>query len=254
MEFENTPSKNKSKDFMGFFRYVFDFNNDNKNDMLNMVQYTLLTIVPILLVLKTTRTYVPEVDEHKGSPELLAESAFQIVFIILSFWFIHRVIAYIPTYSGVPYRDFNETCFILPFIFILLTLQTKLGDKLRILSDRLLKLWNGEKSLREGNTNMNNSNGAGNTHQPSQADALEMSLGLAQPNIGLPHPQMTSVKSQSNDFRLQTNGPQMSNGMGNMMGGNQQQNNAPMQGQQMMGGMNEPMAANEAGGLFGSTW
>jgi len=255
-EFENTSSKNKSKDFMGFFRYVFDFNNDNKNDMLNMVQYTLLTIVPILLVLKTTRTYVPEVDEHKGTVELLAESAFQIVFIILSFWFIHRVIAYIPTYSGVPYRDFNETCFVLPFIFILLTLQTKLGDKLRILSDRAVKLWNGEKSLREGNTNMNNSGNqqGGNQHQPSQADALEMSLGLAQPNMGLPHPQMTSIKSQTNDFRLQNNGHQMSNDMGNMMGGNQHMNNGQMQGQQMMGGMNEPMAANESGGLFGSTW
>jgi epoxyqueuosine reductase QueG len=30
--------------------------------------------------------------------------------------------------------------------------------------------------------------------------------------------------------------------------------NGQMQGQQMMGGMNEPMAANESGGLFGSTW
>lgn len=262
IDFENTPSKGKSKDLKGFFKYVFDFNEDNKNDMLNMIQYTVLTIIPILLVLKTTRTYVPEVDENKGNFELLAESIFQIIFIILSFWFIHRVIAYIPTYSGVAYRDFNETCFVLPFMFILLTLQTKLGDKLRILSERALNLWEGKTSLnREGNTNMSDANAMGNTHQPSQADALGMSLGLQQPPMSLPHPQMTNIKSQTNEYELRNttynnggsnmrgngggNGPQISNAINSMLGGGGGGNG---------GGMNEPMAANEMGGMFGSSW
>lgn len=264
IDFENAPSKGKSKDLKGFFKYVFDFNEDNKNDMLNMIQYTIMTIIPILIVLKTTRTYVPEVDENKGTVELLAESIFQIVFIILSFWFIHRVIAYIPTYSGVSYRDFNETCFVLPFMFILLTLQTKLGDKLRILTERAFELWEGKTSLkREGNANMSDS--MGNTHQPSQADALNMSLGLQQPPLSLPHPQMTNIKSQTNEYELRNatynngmqpmrgggggNTPQVSNAINSMLGGG-----SAGGGGMMQGGMNEPMAANEMGGMFGSTW
>lgn len=263
IELESTSIKGKSKDLKGFFKYVFDFNEDNKNDMLNMIQYTILTIVPVLLVLKTTRTYVPEVDEHKGTFELLAESIFQIVFIILSFWFIHRVIAYIPTYSGIVYRDFNETCFVLPFMFILLTLQTKLGDKLRILSERATDLWEGKTSLkREGNTNMNQTEGfgMGNVHQPSQSDALGMSLGLQQPPISLPHPQMTNIKAQTNEYELRNTsynnggatmrggGPQVSNAISSMLGGGGGNTGG------MMGGMNEPLAANEMGGMFGSTW
>jgi hypothetical protein len=264
IEFETT-NKGKSKDLKGFFKYVFDFNEDNKNDMLNMIQYTILTIIPLLLVLKTTRTYVPEVDENKGTVELLAESIFQIVFIILSFWFIHRVIAYIPTYSGIPYRDFNETCFVLPFMFILLTLQTKLGDKLRILSDRANELWEGKKTLkREGNTNMSDV-GMGNTHQPSQSDALGMSLGLTQPTLSLPHPQMTNNKSQTNEYELRNTN--YNNGMATMRGGggggSQVSNTINSMlgvggggdmGMAVAGGMNEPMAANEMGGMFGSTW
>jgi hypothetical protein len=265
IDFESTP-KGKSKDLKGFFKYVFDFNEDNKNDMLNMIQYTVLTIIPLLLVLKTTRTYVPEVDENKGTVELLAESIFQIVFIVLSFWFTHRIIAYIPTYSGIAYRDFNETCFILPFMFLLLTLQTKLGDKLRILSDRFLDLLEGKSSLkREGNTNMSDS-GMGNTHQPSQADALGMSLGLTQPPLSLPHPQMTNIKSQTNEYELRnTNynngmstmrgggggGAQVSNAINSMLGGGGGVS-AASSGMAMGGG--EPMAANEMGGMFGSTW
>ena len=141
MDSLSETAKDTSKETLGFFKYVFDFNDDNKNAMLNMLQYTVLSIIPLFSVLKVTKNYVPEVDEYKGSLEILAESLFQIVFIVLSFWFINRIIFYIPTYSGENYKDFNEITYILSFVFILLTLQTKLGDKIRILSERVMELW-----------------------------------------------------------------------------------------------------------------
>ena len=101
MDSLSETAKDTSKETLGFFKYVFDFNDDNKNAMLNMLQYTILSIIPLFLVLKVTKNYVPEVDEYKGSLEILAESLFQIIFIVLSFWFINRIIFYIPTYSGV---------------------------------------------------------------------------------------------------------------------------------------------------------
>lgn len=233
--------KDSSNKTMGFFNYVFDFDTENKNDILNMLQYTVLSIIPLILVLKVTRTYVSDADEEKGSLELLAESLIQIIFIVLSFWFINRIIQYIPTYSGYPYKQFNETTFILGFMFILLTIQTKLGEKIRILSDRVLELWTGASTLaekKESNVKVHQPL----SHQPSQADHLQgpMMMGLAPPP-----PQMTSMKSQTTESQLpprQGSFSQMYQGSTNPLVGA----NAPAMSQ-------EPMAAN-AGGLFGSPW
>lgn len=234
--------KDTSNKTMGFFKYVFDFDDENKNNMLNMLQYTILSIIPIILVLKVTRTYVTDADEGKGSLELLAESLIQIVFIVLSFWFINRIIQYIPTYSGTPYKIFNETTFILGFMFILLTIQTKLGEKIRILTDRALELWggrSGEEDKKESNVKVRQPL----SHQPSQADNLGMNPMI--PMGGAPPPpQMTSMKSQTTEHQLpkQTNFNQMYRGPVN-----------PLVGASMPGMMQEPMAAND-GGAFGSPW
>ena len=42
------------------------------------------------------------------------------------------------------YHIFNETNFIIPILIILVTMQTKLGSKINILTDRLLEMWNGK--------------------------------------------------------------------------------------------------------------
>jgi hypothetical protein len=228
-------AKEASKNTMNFFKFVFDFNDENKNMMMNMIQYAVLTIIPVLVILKITRAYVPEVDEEKGSLEILGESLFQIIFIVLSFWFINRAIYYIPTYSGLPYKEFNETGGILFFIFILLTIQTKLGEKLKILSDRVMELWNGDSSLKEkdqkgGQVRVKQPL----SHQPSQADNLN--LGQSGAGLGMPHPQMTSLKSHTNEFQI----PKQSQPDFNQM---YQSPNPPVM---------EPMAANEMGGMFGT--
>jgi hypothetical protein len=64
-------SKVSSK--MTFFKYVFNFDEDSKNDMMNIVQYAVLAIIPIIVLNKTMQKYVPEADEEKGSAEILAE-------------------------------------------------------------------------------------------------------------------------------------------------------------------------------------
>ena len=54
---------------------------------------------------------------------------------------VHRVITYFPTYSGFKYENLTLTNVILAFLVVVLSLQTKLGIKVNILSDRLLKLF-----------------------------------------------------------------------------------------------------------------
>jgi hypothetical protein len=136
-------SKVSSK--MTFFKYVFNFDEDSKHDMMNVVQYSVLAIIPIIVLNKTMQKYVPEADEEKGSAEILAEVIFQIVYMFLGLFFIHRVISYIPRYSGTKYPEYHVIYNILSTLLVLLSLQTKLGEKVGILFDRVAELWEGKK-------------------------------------------------------------------------------------------------------------
>ena len=37
----------------GFFNHIFNFDNDNKSTIMNMLQYIILGLIPVVLVLKT---------------------------------------------------------------------------------------------------------------------------------------------------------------------------------------------------------
>ena len=122
---------------------------------------------------------------------------------------------------------------IIGFLVIVLSLQTKLGEKVNILLDRLVDRWGGADSKRE-HSQQNGNQQAGQTHQPSQADILDTQRVMQQPQVG------GSVMSsqQVNDFNS------MYQGGGN--GGSVNNGNfvppPPM----------EPAAANDGFGAFSS--
>lgn len=239
----------------GFFKHVFNFSETNKSYIMNMIQYAVLAFIPVILVLKVTKSYVPEADEKKGSVELLAESLFQVIFIILSFWFINRVITFIPTYSGKPYKEFNETTFIIGFVFILLTLQTKLGEKISILSDRVLDLVNGDSSLKnekQGNgNNVRVKQPFSNMGQSSNADANMQSILNIQSQMQGPHQSMpTNNKSLTNEYNLNMPNKQTYPNYNQMHQGPVN----PLPNSMHPGFSNELMAANDFGGGMGSAW
>jgi len=232
--------KSVQNESSGFLNYVFNFDNENKSRIMNMVQYTLLTIIPVLLILRGIKHIIPEEDETKGSIEILAESVGQVILIILAIWITNKIINYIPTYSGEEYPKFNEISFIIPFIIILATMQTKLGAKFNILIDRTMNLIGGKNDIVRENMEQNGKNVVrvsqpmGNMvtqqHQPSQADYLDRSQLLPS------NPMLSSMPTKFPPEQLQQQQPGQDNGM-----------------QQMMQMSNEPIAANDGGG-WGSIW
>jgi len=247
--------KSVPSESVGFFKYVFNFDEDNKCEMLNMLQYTVLSILPVLVILKAVKHLIPEEDESKGSLEILAESIGQIVLIVGAIWFSNKMIRYIPTYSQCVYGKFNPINFMIPFLLILATMQTKLGAKLNILLDRLLDLWHGRTAEndapqgQQGNQSVVRiSQPLAGQHQPSQADYLDTTQLLPSNRqlTTMPESQHTQQVAQH------TMQPQQSPDFNQMY----QQNTTAMPGAQTPSMMQEPMAANEAfGGMFGgSTW
>ena len=91
---------------------------------------------------------------------------------------IHRVITYLPTYSGFKYENLILTNVILAFLVIVLSIQTKLGIKVNILVDRLGELWNGPTYSKDRKNGVKNSvrvSAPMSQHMPSQADYLDNS-------------------------------------------------------------------------------
>jgi len=141
----------------GFFGYVFNFDDNTKFTLLNLFQYTILGLIPIIILNKTMQQYVPSADESKNNPEILLEIVVQLVIILVGIFFTHRLITYIPMYSGKGIGNINFANMILPFLVIILSLQTKLGEKVEILSYRFFDFIEG-KTTNNNNTNNNNQN------------------------------------------------------------------------------------------------
>ena len=133
----NTSSGGMSLN-MSFFEYITTFSNNEKAQVLNMLQYGGLAVLPLLILLKVMKMYVPEEDPLKGTPELSIEVLLQLGFILVAFFFIHKLVLYLPTYSNVDYEHLNLLSVILPVFFLMFALDTGIGSKLNILFDRLL--------------------------------------------------------------------------------------------------------------------
>jgi hypothetical protein len=228
----------------GFFNYVFNFDSDNKAILLNMFQYITIALIPVILLLKMIKEYIPEDDDRKESIELIIEITIQLGVLFVAMYFIDKIIRYFPTYSNVPYTKFNEISFIIPTLVLIMTMQTKLGAKINILYDRILEMWNG-KNQTKGGTNQGNIRVSQpivmpGSHQVSRADTLDNTLIAPRVNQ-LP---------QQNNISLIDSLPNMMNSGGG--GGNNFQNQAMQNA--FMDSM-EPMAANGAlGGAFGSSF
>lgn len=133
-----------SQEKESFFQHVFNFDKDTKVYLSNLTQYTLLSIIPIVLLNKSIQHFFPDPDETKDNPEILMEVVGQILSIFVGIVFIDRIITYIPTYSKVDYGFMNLFSVILPILVVLLSLQTKVGQKVDILFNRIMNFYYGD--------------------------------------------------------------------------------------------------------------
>ena len=218
----------------GFFKHVFNFDEDSKSDMLNIVQYAVLALIPVIIFNKLMQRFVPEADDEKGSVEITAEILAQVIAMFLVMLIIHRIITFAPTYSGAKYGDFSVNNVILGMLIIILSLQTKLGEKVSILVDRAIELWEGKKDTK------NAKKGQGNVRVSQPISQNQVAMNQSINSMG-----STSITS------LPISQPTMSQpsiNFDNMY----QQDNTPLVGAATPGIESmEPMAAN-AGGAFAS--
>lgn len=201
MESIDEISKNNSNK-KGFFKHVFNFDEDSKEEILNIIQYAILALIPIIILNKAIQKFVPEADDEKGNVEILAEIILQVIVMFIGILIIHRIITYIPTYSGAKYADFSVTNIILAVLLIILSLQTKLGEKVSILFDRIAEIWDGAVDSKDKKKDKKKSKGQGQVRvsQPiSQTPGINQ-MGNQTTSLSLlPPPQLTTESMSNNN-------------------------------------------------------
>ena len=220
----------------GFIKHVFNFDDETKNELINIIQYAVLCLIPIIVLNKTIKRLIPEADESKGSLEITLEVVGQMAVLFFGIYFIHRIVTYFPTYSGEEYKELNIFNIILGFLVIVLSLQTKLGEKIEILANRGLEMlgYKVDDEIEEDHSQLKVSRpisgmGQPSSHQVSRAD-MDQQMDLHD-----------SIRSEV----MQQGPPQMNSVHQPEVAGNQavrQTNYDSM--------FNEPMAANEPFGNY----
>lgn len=208
-----------------FFSHVFSTTEEGKAEILNILQYSLLGVVPIVILNKFLQRFIPDADSEKSSLEIFAEVLIQLVFMFVGIVIIHRIITYIPTYSEFKYESLTLTNVVLAFLLLILSIQTKLGIKVNILTDRVMDLWNGRDGNAENQKPPQKMRNPTGQHASSRGDFLD----TTQSGVFPPTPIATNKPDSGNDT---LRGNPFNSNMGMMD--------------------NEPMAANSfGGGAFG---
>jgi hypothetical protein len=231
----------------GFFKHVFNFDDDSKSEILNTLQYILLAIIPVVILTKTIGKYVPEVDDNKGSVEVVAEILIQVIVTFLGLLLVHRIVTYLPTYSNTKYPEFHIIFVVLAILMITMSLQTRLGEKVSIVVERVSELWNGKSEDKNGK---NNSKNKGNVKvsQPISGQQLGPITGQSSYTEG------TAISALPNYEEQSSSSTQEIPNYNNMY----RQDTTPLIGAATPGGtegFGDIMPANAVlGGGFGSAW
>ena len=236
----------------GFLSYVFNFEEENKNSFMNYLQYSFLAIPLVILSLKLINYISPEEDLSKGTLEIFFEVFGCISLILISIWFINRIVRFIPTYSEAKYPLFNEINFIIPLFITLFTMQTKLGNKINILLERLFEMWDGNKKDTKVNKDYKTKQPISNQHQPSQADRLNQ-VNLSGPpsmHVNVNHENINGMSKSQHINQVHNNTINQGTNYNNMYQGQ----NTPLVNAATPEINNfEPMAANEGFNVFGGS-
>ena len=235
-----------SKSGKSFIKHVFNFEDEGKAEFLNVIQYALLAIIPIVILNKAMQKIVPEAEDQKGSLVILAEVLGHNIVLFVGLVFINRIITYVPTYSGIKYPENSIIFIISATLMIIMSLQTKLGDKVSIIVERISDLWEGKSADDKKKKKGKQGNGTIKVSQPIAQNPIQMSGQMMMresynDGTAINNLPTASPEQQLPDYNKMYAGPQ-----------SPLVDAANPGGQMMMG----PMAANEAlGGSFGgSSW
>src|SRR6056300_395980 len=88
---------------ISFINHVFSTSDESKAEIFNAVQYGLIGVIPVVLLNKLVQKFIPDADPDKNSLEIVVEVLIQLIIMLGGIILVHRMVTYIPSYSGFKY-------------------------------------------------------------------------------------------------------------------------------------------------------
>lgn len=164
---------NKADDF---FKSIF--NEDTKISMLNLMQFSFLILIPLILLVNVLNI-LPEANEKKGFLETLFEVILHIVILVVGMVIITKFALYFKPYSGTPYPEFTLYPVFIGILIITLSFQTKFNEKIFMIKE---KVTNKVKPKTAGSTGSNAQSYSLQPTQPTQPQQQQTQQTQQLPN------------------------------------------------------------------------
>ena len=136
---DNIASATVASKDPGFFKHVF---NDNyKGEVLNLIQYGLIAVIPMTIIIRNVNFFFPALDPKKGSIELLLEALGQLCITFIVITFVHRILTYFTPWGGSDMGSLNMPSMIMIFLWMILSFDLgHVGKKLNHIFERVLPM------------------------------------------------------------------------------------------------------------------
>jgi hypothetical protein len=115
------------KNTVNFTEHVFD---GSGNNIMNSVQYTAMSIVPLLLVNNFLETQMPIYTMSTTPVSMVIEIAVHLIVLLIVLYFVDRVVRFFPLASGENYGEVSfETIGLLLVLLVVNSTNSNLGKK-----------------------------------------------------------------------------------------------------------------------------
>lgn len=133
-----------------FTEHIFD---GSGNKIMNSIQYTAMSIVPLLLVNHLLETQLPAFSPNTPPLSMIIETIVHIIVLLIVLYFVDRTVRYFPSSSGDKYGEVSfETIGLLLVLLIVNSNNSHLGKKVIHLTHHVKERF----TNREGLTNNTN--------------------------------------------------------------------------------------------------
>lgn len=129
-----------------FAQHMLRNTAEGRAEVFNAAQYGALAVAPVAMLNRALNWAVPEPNEEASSFVLLLEVAAQAAALFVGLLLTHRLVTFVPTYSGFKHEPLSLAALALAVLVIMLSVKSKFGIKVAILAERLGELWNGPGS------------------------------------------------------------------------------------------------------------
>jgi hypothetical protein len=152
---------NKNSKTKGFFSHVFEFNDQRKQELINLGQYVTLGFIFYTILIYVVDMYFPKIDDTSSSIEIIITLLLYLYIIFYSVYFIDRIICYFHSFFGKPISGSSHNHDLLlfplvtPILLAIISFNPQFQDGTYILFERLNDAWNGtdkkQKKKNKGN-------------------------------------------------------------------------------------------------------